>query len=152
MARPSSFTQETADAICLRLTEGESLRGICRDEEMPAASTVFKWLADRKEFSEQYARAREAQADHMAEEILQIADDGSNDTYQTENGEAVNHDVIARSRLRVDARKWLAAKMAPKKYGDKVTTELTGKDGGAIKTDSHWTVEVVEANAKANAS
>lgn len=120
MARPSSFSQETADAICLRLTEGESLRGICADEGMPAASTVFKWLSERKEFSEQYARAREAQADHLAEEILQIADDGTNDTYQTDNGAAVNHDVIARSRLRVDARKWLAAKMAPKKYGEKM--------------------------------
>jgi hypothetical protein len=120
MARPSTFTQEIADSICLRLTEGESLRAICRDDEMPAASTVFKWLSERKEFSEQYARARELQADHLAEEILQIADDGQNDTYQTDNGEAVNHDVIARSRLRVDARKWLAAKMAPKKYGDKL--------------------------------
>lgn len=120
MGRPSTFSQETADAICLRLTEGESLRGICADEGMPAASTVFKWLSERKEFSEQYARAREAQADHLAEEILQIADDGTNDTYQTDNGAAVNHDVIARSRLRVDARKWLAAKMAPKKYGEKM--------------------------------
>lgn len=120
MGRPSSFTQETADAICLRLIEGESLRSICKDEAMPGASTVFQWLAARKDFAEQYARAREAQADHMAEEILQIADDGSNDTYQTDAGLAVNQDVIARSRLRVDARKWLASKMAPKKYGDKI--------------------------------
>lgn len=151
MARPSSFTQGVADTICQRITEGESLRRICLDDGMPAASTVFKWLTDRKEFSEQYARAREAQADHLAEEILQIADDGENDTYQTENGLAVNHDVIARSRLRVDARKWLASKMAPKKYGDKLAV------GGAddlppIKSETHWTVEVVEANAKADAS
>lgn len=132
MGRPSSFTQETADAICQRLTEGESLRAICLSDDMPAASTVFKWLSERQAFSEQYARAREAQADHLAEEILQIADDGTNDTYQTDNGEAVNHDVIARSRLRVDARKWLAGKMAPKKYGDKVQTELTGANGGPL--------------------
>ncbi len=143
MARPSTFTQETADTICLRLSEGESLRAICRDDAMPCASTVFLWLTVHKEFSEQYARAREAQADHMAEEILQIADDGSNDTYPTENGLAVNQDVIARSRLRVDARKWLAGKMAPKKYGDKIdlnhggsiarpVTDLTDDDLASI--------------------
>jgi hypothetical protein len=87
---------------------------------MPDARSVFRWLAANEDFRQQYARAREAQADFMAEEILQIADDGRNDTYQTDDGEFVNHDVIARSRLRVDARKWLAAKMAPKKYGDKI--------------------------------
>jgi hypothetical protein len=133
MGRPSEFSQETADAICLRLIEGDSLRTICKADEMPAASTVFKWLSERPVFSEQYARAREAQADHLAEEILQIADDGENDTYQTDNGPAVNQDVIQRSKLRVDARKWLAGKMAPKKYGDKVTTELTGANGGPVQ-------------------
>jgi len=133
MARPSSFTQEMADLICKRLADGESLRSICANDGFPAASTVFKWLSEKQPFSEQYARAREAQADHLAEQILQIADDGSNDTYPTDDGQAVNHDVIARSRLRVDARKWLASKMAPKKYGDKVTQEHTGKDGGDIQ-------------------
>lgn len=133
MGRPSEFTQETADAICLRLIEGDSLRTICKADEMPAASTVFKWLSERPAFSEQYARAREAQADHLAEEILQIADDGENDTYQTDNGPAVNQDVIQRSKLRVDARKWLAGKMAPKKYGDKVTQEHTGPNGGPVQ-------------------
>lgn len=126
MGRPSTFSQEIADVICLRLSEGESLRTICKDEAMPGASTVFQWLAARKEFAEQYARAREAQADHMAEEILQIADDGQNDTYRTDDGPAVNHDVVARSRLRVDARKWLASKMAPKKYGDKLDMKHSG--------------------------
>ena len=120
MGRPSEFTTETADRICARLAEGESLRAIVADDDMPGQSTVFRWLAENEGFREQYARAREAQADKLFEEILTIADDGSNDTYQTENGEATNHDVIARSRLRVDARKWMASKMAPKKYGDKL--------------------------------
>lgn len=133
MARQSSFKQETADTICQRIAEGESLRAICADAKMPDKSTVMRWLAQIDAFRDQYARAREAQADHMADEILQIADDGSNDTYQAENGEAVNHDVIARSRLRVDARKWLAAKLAPKKYGDKVTQEHTGEGGGPVQ-------------------
>jgi len=88
---------------------------------MPSQSTVFKWLSLHKEFAEQYVRAREVQADHMAEEILEIADDGRNDTYVDDEGnKKTDHDVIARSRLRVDARKWLASKMAPKKYGEKV--------------------------------
>ena len=120
MARQGEFTQETADAICERLAGGESLRAIVADDDMPGQSTVFRWLAANDSFREQYARAREAQADFLFEEILTIADDGSNDTYETENGPATNHDVIARSRLRVDARKWMASKMAPKKYGDKL--------------------------------
>lgn len=146
MPRQSEFTQEIADAICERLSQGDSLRSICEAEDMPACSSVFKWLTQQPAFAEQYARAREAQADHMAEEILQIADDGRNDTYQTDNGEAVNHDVIARSRLRVDARKWLASKMAPKKYGDKLA--VGGAEGlPPVKSEGEWTVRLVRANA-----
>lgn len=133
--RPSSFTQEMADLICERIGSGESLRAICRDAEMPAQSTVFKWLVDFKSFSEQYARAREAQTEALAEEILEIADDGRNDTYTDEDGnERTNHDVVARSRLRVDSRKWLMSKLAPKKYGEKITQEHTGPDGGPVVT------------------
>lgn len=82
-------------------------------------------------------RAREAQADTLAEEILQIADDGSNDTYTDDEGRThVDYDHISRSKLRVDARKWLASKMAPKKYGDRITNEHTGANGGAIEVKS----------------
>lgn len=96
------------------------------------------WLDGSKpEFSEQYARAREAQADKLAEEALQIADDGRSDTYlDAEGNERTDTEVIQRSKLRVDTRKWLASKMAPKKYGDKVTQEHTGADGGAIQVQS----------------
>lgn len=127
MARPSEFTQETADTLCERLSEGESLRTICADEAMPGKTTVFRWLAESTAFRDQYACAREMQADKLAEEILSIADDGLNDTYEDgEGNKRTDTDVIARSKLRVDARKWLASKMAPKKYGDKVTQEHTG--------------------------
>jgi hypothetical protein len=138
MGRPSIFSQKLADTICERLAAGESLRAICLDETMPARSSVFKWLAEDDTFSDQYARAREAQADHMAEEILQIADDGENDTYKTDDGDVVNHDVIARSRLRVDARKWLASKLAPKKYGDKIAVGGAG-DLPPIRTATELT-------------
>lgn len=121
MARQSDCTQEIADLICERIAQGQSLRSILLDDAMPASSTVFKWLNDIPAFSEQYARAREAQADVLFDEILTIADDGSNDSYQDEDGNPrTDHDVIARSKLRVDARKWMAGKLRPKKYGDKL--------------------------------
>ena len=133
MGRPSKYTEEITDDICERLAGGESLVSICKDENMPSKSTVFNWLDEHKAFLDKYVRAREAQADHLADEIIAIADDGLNDTYEIEPGvRGVNHDVIARSRLRVDARKWMASKLAPKKYGDKVTTEHTGPDGGPV--------------------
>ena len=89
------------------------------------------------EFSEQYARAREQQQEFYAEEILDIADDGQNDYMErlNKNGEiemVVNHENIQRSRLRVDTRKWIMSKLAPKKYGDKVQQEISGKDGGEL--------------------
>jgi hypothetical protein len=109
---------------------GESLREICRDEAMPDKSTVMRWLASNQEFRDQYAGAREAQADYYAEEIVEISDDGSNDWMLRKQGddeiEVENKEVLARSRLRVDTRKWLMARMAPKKYGDKVTQEHVG--------------------------
>jgi len=95
---------------------------------MPARQTVLDWLHAEPEFAAQYARAREAQADLMGEEILDIADDSRNDSFVDEDGQThVNFDHIQRSRLRVDARKWLMGKMAPKKYGDKLLH--AGADG-----------------------
>lgn len=116
--RPSKYSQPIADKLCEELVEGRSLRRICLDDDMPAASTIFKWLKQNEDFAEQYARAREAQADTLADEIVDIADDGSND-YMGED-EKYNGDAVARSRLRVEARKWVAAKLKPKKYGEKL--------------------------------
>lgn len=130
--RPSEFTPEKGDAICERLVEGESLRSICLSDDMPAASTVCRWLANNEAFRKQYACAREAQADTLADESLDIADDGTNDWMERKNdvGEVVKveyqGDHVQRSRLRIDTRKWLAGKLAPKKYGDKVA--LVGGD------------------------
>lgn len=142
--RPSSFTQETADAICERIAEGESLRSICEEESMPNKSTVFKWLGQDKNFADQYARARESQADTLFDQILGIADDGRNDSYTDEEGnERTNHDVIARSRLRVDARKWMAGKLRPKVYGDKLEVAGPGPNG---EHAAKVTVEFVSPN------
>lgn len=137
MARPSDYSPELIATICERLSLGESLREICLSEEMPDKSTVMRWLSKHEEFRDQYAHAREAQADHWADEILEIADDGTNDWTERQNRdgstqEVIDSEHINRSRLRVDTRKWLMARMAPKKYGDKVTQEVTGNDGGPL--------------------
>ena len=129
MPRQLEFSQETADAICEKLVEGISLRRICMAEDMPAASTIFKWLNALPDFAEQYAHAREAQADTLADEIIDIADDGTNDYMadkEEEDGVRYNGDAVQRSKLRVDARKWVAAKLRPKKYGDKREVEHKG--------------------------
>lgn len=127
MSGVSTYTEEIADIICERIADGESLRRICRDDEMPSTSTVLKWLNTFPLFSTQYARAREAQADAIFDEILDIADDGLNDTYTDGDGQIkTNQDVIARSRLRIDARKWMAGKLRPKKYGDIKEPESDG--------------------------
>lgn len=131
MARPTDFKQDTCDLICERIVEGESLRSICTADDMPAIRTVFNWLGKHDAFVQQYTRAREAQADTLADEIVDIADDGSRDYVTDEKGhESVDYDHIARSKLRVEARKWIASKLKPKKYGDK--TMLTDGDGAPI--------------------
>jgi hypothetical protein len=132
--RPSTYTKAIADAICAQLSEGRSLRSICEDEDMPSQRAVYGWLSKHDEFVQQYARAREAQADYLFEECLEIADDASRDfiTSTDKNGAIVkrpNYEHINRARLRVDTRKWMTGKLAPKKYGDKVIQAITGKNG-----------------------
>lgn len=142
MGRPSIFTDELAATICSRLAAGESLRRICSEDAMPCRDTVFVWVSTNPAFSDQYAKARQFQMDAMVEDILEIADDGTNDTYEDADGRVkVNADVIARSRLRVDTRKWVMSKLAPKKYGDKVLQEITGENGGPVRI-SHQLVLV----------
>ena len=130
--RPSSYTKEIGDEICFRLSNGESIRTICRDDRMPVMSTVFYWIRNNKEFSEQYALAKEEMVECMASEISEIADDATNDFYEKalQNGEVKvvgDMELVNRSRLRVDARKWICERLAPKKYGPKSDLNLTGE-------------------------
>lgn len=122
--RPTIFSEELADTICERLALGESLRAICRDDDMPAMATIFRWLGANERFRDQYAHAREAQADALADDILDIADTAK------ETNEAVR-----KAQLRIESRKWIAAKLKPKKYNDRVINEVTGADGGPIQHD-----------------
>jgi hypothetical protein len=127
MGRPSEFTEDKADAICERLADGESLRSICLDTGMPSQPAVFRWLAANETFRKQYAIAREAQADSLFDEMLDIADDTSLDTRKGKDGdEQPNTEWITRSRLRVETRKWMAGKLRPKVYGDKIDVEHGG--------------------------
>ena len=120
--------------ILAAINKGTSLRGICNEDNMPYPSTFLKWCDADKELAQQYARAMEVRAELLAEEIVAIADDASNDLIQTEDGLFMpNRAAIDRARVRIDARKWYAGKVAPKKYGDKVTQEHTGEGGGAIQ-------------------
>ena len=120
------------DEICARTADCIPMRTIAADIGVDW-STLAAYINASDERIQQYARAREAQADKFAEDIIQIADDGLNDTFTDDDGnERTNQDVIARSRLRVDARKWLASKMAPKRYGDKTEAEVTHKGGFTV--------------------
>lgn len=128
------YDKETATAaICERIADGESLRSICASDDMPSKATVCKWLSEDKAFSDQYARAREMQADALFDEIIDIADDGSNDWMEkrSANGDVIgwveNGEALRRSVLRVDARKWMAGKLRPKKYGEKLDVEHSGE-------------------------
>lgn len=140
--RPSLYSEELADLICEKLTEGLSLRQICAEEGMPHAGTVCRWLAKNETFCKQYALAREAQAELYADEMVNISDDGSNDWMERKNedGENIgwkeNGEAIRRSALRIDTRKWIAARLLPKKYGEKIAV------GGSKDMDPIETKEV----------
>ena len=144
VGRPTKYSQELVDKICEQIALGYSLRAVTKDESIPPMGTIMRWLAERDEtgsykypaFREQYARACEERTEAMAEDILDIADDGASDYMEIERKdgtttEVLNKEAVQRSRLRVDTRKWLMAKMKPKKYGDhldiKQKSEITHK-------------------------
>jgi len=117
--RPSLYNDQIVEEICEEIARGAALHRLCEDrKDFPAESAVYRWLEKHDDFREKYARARERQAERRAEEIILIAD--------TEKDAAV-------ARNRIDARKWAAAKLLPKKYGEKYTTEITGPGGGPVE-------------------
>ena len=128
--RPSKFTKELAARICERLAAGESLRAICRDGDMPSGPTVRGWVLNNEGFSQQYTLARELGYQEMADEIIDIADESAGDSYEDSNGVLrTGQEVVGRSRLRVDTRKWLLSKCLPKIYGDRQHIEMSGNLG-----------------------
>lgn len=128
MGRPSTFTQEVADAICARVAEGEMLRPICREEGMPPWRTVYHWIEDQPQFAEAMERARRFGFDAIAEDTLEIADDARNDWMtKASGGVEFNAEHVQRSKLRIETRLKVLAKWHPKRYGDKIehTGEIT---------------------------
>jgi len=124
IGRPTRYSDEIADRICGSLVEGESLRSICTEMGF-GLRMVFRWLEDHEYFKQQYARARQVQAEVWADEIVQISNKPNVGirTKTTDRGtEVIEGDNVERSKLQVDARKWVAAKLLPKKYGDHTET------------------------------
>lgn len=116
--RPTKYTTKLAEEICKRLSAGESLRKICKSAHMPTEGAVRGWVVDDVgDFSAQYTRARNIGLDVLADEVLAIAD-GKGD--------------VQRARIKFDARRWYLSKLAPKRYGDRVTQEHVGEDGGPV--------------------
>lgn len=132
MGRKSIYTDEIAQEIVERLSKGEPMAAICRDEHMPAVRTVSDWIAGDEQFSASIARAREDGFDALAAQCLDIADDASNDSKLVGGGDddaghlVPNSEWISRSKLRVETRLKLLAKWDPKRYGDKVDHNVSG--------------------------
>lgn len=108
MGRPTDYSTELAEAICHLISEGKSLTEVCAIPRMPARFTLYRWMKEHSDFGDAYTRAREERADLLAEEVLTIADQSTDANL---------------GRLRVDARKWAAAKLNPKNYGDRVSVD-----------------------------
>ena len=138
LGRPQVYNDMIGAYICREITKGRTITSICKDKDVPSIPTVFSWLNKlhpnfKEDFFKSYVMAKEIQAEVLADEIKDIADDGSNDTYETVNPKTgkmetrVDIDHIKRSALRVESRKWLAAHLLPRKYSDRV--QLTGAEG-----------------------
>lgn len=154
VGRPPNYTPEIAATICLRISQGESLKSITLSEGMPRQATVYEWLIRYPEFAESYARAREEQADTLADEIIAIADEVPEvvPVIDKRTGELIEHKLdnafLQWQKNRIDARKWTAMKLKPKKYGDRVA--LTGAaDGSPIQVESRHVFDTVLKNLEA---
>lgn len=133
--RPELYTPELADKICqLISTTTKSLKTICAMEGMPSVETVLRWLREDKDgFCGQYAKAKEEQSDFLIEEMLEISDHSDEDHTPFTGG-----NVVQRDRLRIDTRKWIASKLKPKKYGDKLDLTSDGNEIKAPTTIIKW--------------
>lgn len=145
--QPRAYGDNIARKICERIMQGETLNAICADPRMPSKPTVIRWLASptRADFREMYYYARRVYAELLMDEVIEIADDQSKDWIPTynkkgeQNGWKPDNEAIQRSRVRIDTRKWLASKMIPRIYGEKVDHhhEVVGDLAELLKTASN---------------
>ena len=136
--RPSKYTNKLADKICKMIAQGQSVRSICAKKDMISMQTFFRWLRENDKFREQYARACEERSYMHAEDIIEIADNATNDYMEKLEGDGYifNSENVQRSRLRIDTRKWLMSKLNPKVYGDKLDMTTNGNDIGVTLSAS----------------
>lgn len=134
LGRPSGFTQELAEEICGRIVQGEPLVKICRDDHMPDVVTVYRWLSRYPDFCNMYTKAKDEQADTLAEEIQDIADQMPMEKTDGNGNTSFDGAYIQWMKLRVDARKWTAARLKPRKYGDRVA--LAGDEQNPLKLEA----------------
>lgn len=132
--RPTKYDEALAADLCTRIANGEALRQICQEEGMPVQSTVYLWLSRFPEFSDMYTKAREDQADTLADEIHAIADQMPMEKIDKEGNTSFDSAYINWMRLRIDARKWTASKLKPRKYGDRM--ELAGDKDNPLKVEA----------------
>ena len=129
--RPTIYSEELAAEICSQLSQGIALRTVCKEENMPGTTTVFRWLAAHSEFRDQYARAKAESADAMAEDMLAIADEIEDKIIGNDRSDGAR---VQAQKVRVDTRKWLASKLQPKKYGDRL--EVVPPGGEALTPEA----------------
>jgi len=128
MAYSEEHKEKIFNYIFDEIIKGRALRNILKDENMPDVTTFYVWIEKDEQKAKQYARATELRAEAIFEEILEIADDSSGDIVLNKDGvEVLNTEFVQRSRLKVDTRKWIASKLNPKKYGDKMDVTSDGK-------------------------
>lgn len=141
MAYSEKEVTEVFNTICDELEKGFSLRSILRRENMPSSRTFFKWIDEDTEKVKQYERSVELRSELLFDEIIEIADKQGEDVGEDEQGnKVINHNIVQRNRLQIDARKWALSKMLPKKFGDK--TDITS-GGEKISAPSSIQVEIV---------
>ena len=149
--RPTDYTSELADEIC-DVVSGttKGLEKLCKENpHWPDPSTIYRWRRKNDNFYQNYARAKEFQAEVGADEIVAIADDGALDyTINNKGVVVVDHEHIQRSKLRVEARKWSASKLLSKRYGDKIQAEITGTNGAPIQYERISDLERKEIDQK----
>ena len=127
-------TQENIDTLCDSVVMGMTVREACELEGMPSPNAIYLAVSRNEDWANQYARAREAQLVKWEDDIVEISDNGTNDWMERNGVASVNGEHIQRSKLRVDTRKWVMAKRRPKKYGDRVSQEISGPDGQPIQS------------------
>ena len=125
VGRPTDYSPELADRICAELGKGRSLKRICADDWAPSTTAVYEWIQIHREFADKYARAREVQAETMADELIDLSDLAED---------------VQKARLQIDTRKWVAAKLLPKKYGERQQIEHS--------TDPDKPLEILVRNAE----